>query len=84
MYTEQYDGERKRIGGRGSKGEHARTLHTFPMAGGGIWTVNSTDEKRHQPKSVGERQSKRQREEREREREQWRKRDRTSVVVGVG
>lgn len=70
LYTEQHDGGRKGEGlGGESKGEHARTLHTFPMAGGGIRTVSSTDENRDQPKPVGERQSKRMRD-RKREREQ--------------
>jgi len=73
LYTEQHDGGRKGEGlGGESKGEHARTLHTFPMAGGGIRTVSSTDENRDQPKPVGERQSKRMRDrKREKEREQW-------------
>lgn len=56
--------------GRSREGKQGgtRTLHTFPMAGGGIRTVSSTDEKRDQSKSVGERQRKKTRD-KERRRE---------------
>lgn len=41
------------------QGKHARRLHTFPTAGGGIRSASSADENRDRPKPTGERQRKR-------------------------
>lgn len=41
------------------QGKHARRLHTFPTAGGGIRCASSADENRDRPKPIGERQKER-------------------------
>lgn len=83
LYTEQYDGERKRIGGEEAReNTHEHCIHSRWQVGEfGLWIAQTKSDTSRSP-SVKDRA--RDKERREREREQWRKRDRTSVAVGVG
>jgi len=71
----QADGERIQRGATSTGGAHARTLHTFLTAGGGIQIASSADENRDRPKLAGERRRRRRESNEESERTSERAKD---------